>query len=110
MIFIEHYSVCKINAIHSLFGAQMMKAKKIQKPTFMPGSTVHENNELDPQHDQIHIYETSNKELIFLDITLYKGDRFLNKNILDIRTHIKDTNKQLYVHADSYHPDATKKL
>ena len=54
-------------------------------------------------------YEASDKELTYLDITLYKGDRFLNKNILDIRTHIKDTNKQLYVHADSYHPNATKK-
>ena len=46
-------------------------------------------------------YEASDKELTFLDITLYKGDRFLKKNILDIRTHIKETNKQLYVHADS---------
>ena len=44
MIFIEHYSVCKINAIHSLFSAQMIKAKKIQKLTFMPGSTVHYGN------------------------------------------------------------------
>ena len=54
-------------------------------------------------------YEASDKELTFLDITLYKGDRFLKENILDIRTHIKETNKQLYVHADSYHPNATKK-
>ena len=64
--------------------------------------------------NQIHntikfTYEASDKELTFLDITLYKGDRFLNENILDIRTHIKETNKQLYVHADSYHPNATKK-
>ena len=41
--------------------------------------------------------------------TLYKGDRFLHTNILDLRTHIKDTNKQLYVHATSYHPPSTIK-
>ena len=40
----------------------------------------------------------------FLDVTLYKGNRFQSHNILDIRTHIKPTNKQLYVHASSYHP------
>ena len=27
MIFIEHYSACKINAIHTLFGAHLNKAK-----------------------------------------------------------------------------------
>ena len=54
-------------------------------------------------------YESSNKELTFLDITVYKGERFKRDNILDIKTHIKQTNKQLYVHSDSYHPTATKK-
>ena len=49
-------------------------------------------------------HEISDMELTFLDVTLYKGDRFLHTNILDLRTHIKDTNKQLYVHATSYHP------
>ena len=42
MIFIEHYSVCKIIVFN---GAQMIKAKTIQKWTFMPGSTVHIPND-----------------------------------------------------------------
>ena len=54
-------------------------------------------------------YESSNKELTFLDITVYKGERFERDNILDIKTHIKQTNKQLYVHSDSYHLTTTKK-
>ena len=52
-------------------------------------------------------YELSETELTFLDITLYKGDRFDRNQILDIRTHIKPTNKQLYIHASSYHPPTT---
>ena len=52
-------------------------------------------------------YELSETELTFLDITLYKGDRFDRNQILDIRTHIKPTNKQLYIHAFSYHPPTT---
>ena len=53
--------------------------------------------------------EVSDKELTFLDVTLYKGERFSSTNVLDIRTHIKETNKQLYVHKSSYHPPNTKK-
>ena len=52
-------------------------------------------------------YELSETELTFLDITLYKGDRFDGNQILDVRTHIKPTNKQLYIHASSYHPPTT---
>ena len=62
--------------------------------------------------NQIHrtikfTYELSETKLIFLDVTLYKGKRFNQNHILDIRTHIKSTNKQLYVHATSYHPPTT---
>ena len=49
-------------------------------------------------------YELSETELTFLDITVYKGDR---NQILDVRTHIKPTNKQLYIHTSSYHPLTT---
>ena len=47
--------------------------------------------------NQIHqtikfTHEISDTELTFLDVTLYKGDRFLSQNILDLRTHIKATN------------------
>ena len=43
------------------------------------------------------------------DITSYKGERFESTNTLDLRTHIKTTNKQLYVHSTSYHPPTTIK-
>ena len=53
-------------------------------------------------HDTIKFtHETSEQELTFLDVTLYKGHRFHKTGILDIKTHIKNTNKQLYVHAKS---------
>ena len=62
--------------------------------------------------NQIHktikfTFELHETELTFLDITLYKGKRFHEKQILDMRTHIKPTNKQLYIHATSYHPPTT---
>ena len=40
-------------------------------------------------------HELSETELTFLDITLYKGERFDTNQLLDVRTHIKPTNKQL---------------
>ena len=63
---------------------------------------IHTINQTHPTIKFTH--EISDMELTFLDVTLYKGDRFLYTNILELRTHIKDTNKQLYVHAMSYHP------
>ena len=54
-------------------------------------------------------YDQQKKELTYLDITLNKGQRFEKENILDIKTHIKETNKQLYIHANSYNSKATKK-
>ena len=53
--------------------------------------------------------ELSHSEITFLDVTLYKGPRFLREGILDIKTHIKPTNKQLYVHASSYHSPGGEK-
>ncbi len=47
-------------------------------------------------------------EITFLDVVIYKGINFQTKGILDLRT-IKRTNKELYVHAKSYHPPSTKK-
>ena len=63
--------------------------------------------------NQIHptmkfTYEISDTKLTFLDVTLYKGERFESTNTLDLKTHIKATNK-LYVHSTSYHPPATIK-
>ena len=53
-------------------------------------------------------HETSENEATFLDVTAYKGEKFQTTGILDVKTHIKPTNKQLYVYASSYHPPATK--
>ena len=53
--------------------------------------------------------ECSDKEINFLDTTLYKGSRFTQTGVLDIKTHVKPTNKQLYVHATSYHPSGCRK-
>ena len=49
----------------------------------------------------------STDEITFLDLCLYKGERFAKEGILDIKTHIKPTNTQQYVHASSAHPPGT---
>ena len=54
---------------------------------------MHTINEIHPTIKFIH--EIRDTELTFLDVTLYKGDRFLHTNILDLRTHIKDTNSYI---------------
>ena len=54
-------------------------------------------------------YECSDHEITFLDDTLYNGFRFHQDGILDMKTHIEPTNKQLYVYAISYHPPKTGK-
>ena len=51
--------------------------------------------------------EFSTDEITFLDLCLYKGERFAKEGILDIKTHIKPTNTQQYVHASSAHPPGT---
>ena len=35
--------------------------------------------------------EISDREINFLDTTVFKGERFNNQGILDIRTHFKET-------------------
>ena len=76
--------------------------------------TLEEFQEFMNKINQIHptikfTHEVSKNELTILDVTVYKGDRFQTENKLDIKTHIKKTNKQLYVHESSYHPKSTKK-
>ena len=51
--------------------------------------------------------EFSTDEITFLDLSLYKGERFTKEGILDIRIHIKPTNTQQYVHASSAHTPGT---
>ena len=53
-------------------------------------------------------HEQSTEELTFLDTTVYKGPKFHETGLLDVKTNIKPTNKQLYVHKTSYHPESCK--
>ena len=53
--------------------------------------------------------ECNSDQATFLDVTAYKGERFKETGVLDVKTYIKPTNKQLYVHATSYHPKGTGK-
>ena len=45
----------------------------------------------------------------FLDTIIYKGDRFRNDSILDIRTHYKPTETFQYTHFTSCHPLGVKR-
>ena len=65
---------------------------------------------LNEEHPRIKFTsEISDSEIVFLDLCLYKGERFRKHGILDIKTHIKPTNTQQYVHASSCHPPGTGK-
>ena len=51
----------------------------------------------------------SDKEINFLDTTVYKGERFHNQGILDIRTHFKPTETFQYTHFSSCNPHGVRK-
>ena len=53
-------------------------------------------------------FEADLNQIAFLDTYIYKGPDFENTGVLDVKTHVKPTNKQLYVHATSYHPKGCK--
>lgn len=53
--------------------------------------------------------EISDKEINFLDTTVFKGERFHEQAILDIRTHFKPTETFQYTHYSSCHPPGVKK-
>ena len=53
-------------------------------------------------------YEIHPTSAIYLDLTIYKGLRFKYKNILDVTTYFKPTNKLLYLPYSSCHPDHMK--
>ena len=51
-------------------------------------------------HERINFTaEVSTTEITFLDMCLYKGERFAKEGILDIKTHIQPINTQQYIHA-----------
>ena len=53
--------------------------------------------------------EISNKEVNFVDTTVYKGKRSYNQGILDICTHFKPTETFQYTHFSSCHPAGVRK-
>ena len=53
--------------------------------------------------------EISEKETIFLDTCIYKGDRFKETSILDVRTHYKPTETFQYAHFSSCHPSGVSR-
>ena len=49
-------------------------------------------------------YEFSKHEITFLDTVIYKGERFQNEVILDIKTYIKPTETFQHLHRENSHP------
>ena len=45
--------------------------------------------------------EISEKQITFLDMVVYKGERFLKEAILDVKTHYKPTETFQYTHYSS---------
>ena len=52
--------------------------------------------------------EISDTETTFLDTVVYKGERFKEQSILDIKTHFKPTETFQYTHYTSCHPASVK--
>ena len=52
--------------------------------------------------------EISENEITFLDTVVFKGERFKNGSILDIKTHHKPTETFQYTHFNSCHPPGVK--
>ena len=48
--------------------------------------------------------DISDTETVFLDTVIYKGNRFKEQSILDIKTHFKPTETFQYTHFTSCHP------
>jgi len=53
--------------------------------------------------------EISDTETTFLDTSVYKGERFTNESVLDIRAHYKPTETFQYTRSSSCHPPGVKK-
>lgn len=61
------------------------------------------------KHPNIKITaEISGSEVHFLDLTIYKGERFYREGRLDIKPYSKPMNKYLYLPVDSNHPKDCK--
>jgi len=53
--------------------------------------------------------EVSETETNFLDTTVYKGERFRNESVLDVRTHFKPTETFQYTHFSTCLPSGVKR-
>lgn len=51
-----------------------------------------------------YILEQSGNSVHFLDMTIFKGPRFLATGILDIKPYSKPTDPRIYLHYTSCHP------
>ena len=49
-------------------------------------------------------WSISNERIQFLDLNIFKGDRFTETGLLDLNTHFKSTNTFQYLHFSSSHP------
>ena len=72
---------------------------------------INEIHELFKIANSIHpllkfIYSISESEITFLDTTvyMYKGERYMESRILDIKSYIKPTNNFQYLYRSSSHP------
>lgn len=64
--------------------------------------------DLNANHPTIkYTWQTSEKEVSFLDLDIHKGERFRETGKLDVRLHLKPTNKFQYLHYRSAHPRST---
>ena len=54
-------------------------------------------------------HEMSSEKIVFLDIEIFKGPRFITDKILDVQTHFKPTETFQYTQFSSCHPLSVKK-
>ena len=67
-------------------------------------------NIFNSQHRTIKFKATiSQQEINFLDVTIFKGPRFLETGILDTKVYFKPTDTHELLHRSSYHPRHTFK-
>jgi hypothetical protein len=65
---------------------------------------------LNSHHESIKLKASvQNQEIDFLDVTIFKGNRFEKDHNLDTKVYFKPTNSRLLLHKNSYHPRHTFK-
>lgn len=53
-------------------------------------------------------FDISEISAVYLDLTVYKGRRFIAEKKVDLKVYFKPTNKMLYLPARSHHPSSMK--